>query len=44
VLRAADVLVLTVPGTAETHGHFTHLRAAFWKQHVAKFMTELEER
>jgi homoserine O-acetyltransferase len=33
-----------VPGTSETHGHFTHLRAAFWKQHVAKFLTELEER
>jgi homoserine O-acetyltransferase/O-succinyltransferase len=33
-----------VPGTAETHGHFTHLRAAFWKEHLAKFMTEIEER
>src|SRR5437764_2986473 len=33
-----------VPGTAETHGHFTHLRAAFWKEHLARFMTEIEER
>jgi len=33
-----------VPGTKETHGHFTHLRAAFWKEHLAKFMTEIEER
>jgi hypothetical protein len=33
-----------VPGTKETHGHFTHLRAVFWKSHLAEFMKELEER
>jgi hypothetical protein len=23
------------------HGHFTHLRAAFWKTYVAEFLKEL---
>ena len=30
-----------VPATAETHGHFTHLRAAIWKSHLAAFLKEL---
>ena len=30
-----------VPASAETHGHFTHLRAAIWKPHLAAFMKEL---
>ena len=31
-----------VPASAETHGHFTHLRAAIWKPHLAAFLRELE--
>ena len=44
VTKIKNAKYVIVPGTKETHGHFTHLRAAFWKQHVAKFMAELEER
>jgi homoserine O-acetyltransferase len=29
-----------VPASAETHGHFTHLRAAIWKPHLAAFLAE----
>lgn len=31
-----------VPASAETHGHFTHLRAAIWKPHLAAFLTTLD--
>jgi hypothetical protein len=31
-----------VPAGAETHGHFTHLRAAIWKPYLAAFMKELD--
>jgi homoserine O-acetyltransferase/O-succinyltransferase len=30
-----------VPASDKTHGHFTHLRAAFWKAHLAEFLKEL---
>jgi homoserine O-acetyltransferase len=42
VAKIKGAKYVIVPGTKETHGHFTHLRAAFWKEHVAKFMTGLE--
>jgi len=44
IKKIKNARYVIVPGTSETHGHFTHLRAAFWKQHLAKFMNELEER
>ena len=44
VKKIKNAKYVIVPGTSETHGHFTHLRAAFWKEHLAKFMTDLEER
>jgi homoserine O-acetyltransferase len=31
-----------VPAGTETHGHFTHLRAASWKPYLAAFMKELD--
>jgi homoserine O-acetyltransferase/O-succinyltransferase len=31
-----------VPASAETHGHFTHLRAAIWKPYLAAFLKELD--
>jgi homoserine O-acetyltransferase len=30
-----------VPAGPETHGHFTHLRAAIWKPYLAEFMQSL---
>ena len=33
--------IRAVPGSEKTHGHYTHLRAAFWKDHVAQFLKEL---
>ena len=30
-----------VPASDKTHGHFTHLRAVFWKAHLAEFLKEL---
>jgi homoserine O-acetyltransferase len=43
VKRIKNARYVIVPGTKETHGHFTHLRAAFWKTHLAEFMKQLEE-
>jgi homoserine O-acetyltransferase len=31
-----------VPAGPETHGHFTHLRAAIWKPHLAAFLKQLD--
>jgi homoserine O-acetyltransferase len=31
-----------VPASAETHGHFTHLRAAIWKPYLAAFLKDLD--
>ena len=31
-----------IPASDETHGHFTHLRAKFWKSYVSAFMQELD--
>ena len=36
--RARHVLI---PAGADTHGHFTYMRAALWKQHLAEFMKTL---
>jgi homoserine O-acetyltransferase len=44
IKRIPNARYVLIPASEDTHGHFTHLRAAFWKQHVAKFLTELEER
>jgi homoserine O-acetyltransferase/O-succinyltransferase len=30
-----------IPQTNETHGHYTHLRAALWKEHLVAFLKEL---
>ena len=30
-----------IPASEDTHGHFTHLRAKFWKGYVADFLKEL---
>ena len=43
VKRIKNARYVIVPGTKETHGHFTHLRAKFWASHLADFMKELGE-
>jgi homoserine O-acetyltransferase len=42
VARIKGARYVIVPASKETHGHFTHLRAAFWKAHLASFMKEIE--
>jgi homoserine O-acetyltransferase len=37
--RIKDAKLVMVPSSAETHGHFTHLRAAVWKRCLAEFMS-----
>ena len=44
VKRIKHARYVIVPASKDTHGHFTHLRAVFWKAHLAEFMNELEER
>jgi homoserine O-acetyltransferase len=33
-----------IPQTNETHGHYTHLRAALWKEHLVAFLKDLPPR
>jgi len=35
---------VVIPASRETHGHYSYLRAALWKSHLAAFMKELEAR
>jgi homoserine O-acetyltransferase/O-succinyltransferase len=37
--RIKDARLVMVPASAATHGHFTHLRAAVWKNYLAEFMS-----
>jgi hypothetical protein len=41
IRRIREAKLVIVPATVETHGHFTHLRAASWKSHLAAFMKTL---
>jgi homoserine O-acetyltransferase len=41
IARIPGAKFVLIPASEETHGHFTHLRAAFWKSYVAEFMKEL---
>jgi homoserine O-acetyltransferase len=41
IARIPNARYVLIPASEETHGHFTHLRAAFWKAYVAEFMKEL---
>lgn len=36
-----DARYILVPASAKTHGHYTNLQAAVWKQHLAKFLDAL---
>ncbi len=41
IKRIPNAKYVLVPASEKTHGHFTHLRAVFWKEHVGKFLKEL---
>ena len=41
IKRIPNAKYVLVPASEKTHGHFTHLRAVFWKDHVAQFLKEL---
>jgi homoserine O-acetyltransferase/O-succinyltransferase len=41
VKRIAHAQYVLIPGSEKTHGHYTHLRAAIWKSHLAEFMKQL---
>jgi homoserine O-acetyltransferase/O-succinyltransferase len=41
IARIPNAKYVLIPGTEETHGHYTHLRATFWKQYLAEFLKEL---
>jgi len=41
IKRIPNAKYVLIPASEETHGHFTHLRAAFWKAYVAEFLKAL---
>ena len=41
IRKIAGAKFVLIPASADTHGHFTHLRAAIWKPHLAAFLEEL---
>jgi len=41
IKRIPNAKYVLIPASEETHGHFTHLRAVFWKAYVAEFLKEL---
>ena len=41
ISRIPGAKYVLIPATEETHGHFTHLRAVFWKAYVAEFLKGL---
>jgi homoserine O-acetyltransferase len=41
IKRIKHAQYVLIPGSRETHGHFTHLRAAIWKSHLAEFLKDL---
>ena len=41
IRRIPQARHVLIPAGADTHGHFTYMRAALWKQHLAEFMKTL---
>jgi homoserine O-acetyltransferase len=41
IKRIPGAKYVLIPQTNETHGHYTHLRAALWKEHLIAFLKEL---
>lgn len=44
VARVAGARCVTVPASSQTQGHYTSMRAAAWKHHLAEFLTALPKR
>jgi homoserine O-acetyltransferase/O-succinyltransferase len=42
IRQIKDARFVLVPAGPETHGHFSHLRAAIWKPYLAQFLKELD--
>jgi homoserine O-acetyltransferase len=41
IKRIPNAKYVLIPASEETHGHFTYLRASFWKTYVAEFLKDL---
>jgi homoserine O-acetyltransferase len=41
IKRIASARYILIPASEETHGHFSHLRAAIWKHHLVEFLKTL---
>ena len=41
IRRVPNARYVLVPASADTHGHFSHLRAAIWKGYLAEFLQTL---
>jgi len=41
ILRIANAKYVLIPQSPQTHGHYTHLRAAIWKPHLVEFLKTL---
>ena len=41
IRRIPNARHVLIPAGPETHGHFTYMRAAIWKRHLAEFMKTL---
>jgi homoserine O-acetyltransferase len=44
IKRIANAKYVIVPAGPQTRGHFSHLNAALWKQHLIEFLKELPPR
>lgn len=44
ISRIPDARYVLIPASEETHGHYTHLRARFWKAYLAEFLDGLPAR
>ena len=41
IKRIPNARYVIIPAGPQTHGHFSYLRAALWKQHLIDFLKEL---
>jgi homoserine O-acetyltransferase len=41
IKKIPNAKYVLIPASEETHGHYTHLRASFWKAYVAEFLKDL---
>jgi homoserine O-acetyltransferase len=41
IKRIPNAKYVVIPASKDTHGHFTHLRAALWKWYLVEFLKEL---